>query len=111
PLVTFVGGVWLALVLLCLPFLQMRLAAENRFRACFELGAVLSRFGRAPWAFAFALFITLLSSLPLYLLKSEEPRREDVWLWAILCLFFIVFIYPTRLAAGWAYARGGRRDR
>jgi len=111
PLVGLVGGVWLALVLLCLPFLQMRLATENRFRACFELGAVLSRFGRAPWAFAFALFVTLLFSLPLYLLKIEAPRREDVWLWALLSLFFVVFIYPTRLVAGWAYARGGRREK
>lgn len=108
PLVGFVGGVWLALVLLGLPFLQMRFAAEDRFRACFELGAVLSRFGRAPWAFAFALFVTLLFSLPLYLLKIEMVPREAAWL---PCLFFIVFIYPTRLLTGWAYARGGRRDR
>jgi hypothetical protein len=111
PPLGFVGGVWFAMVLMCLPFLQMRLAAENRFRAGFELGTVLARFSRAPWAFAFALFITLLFSLPLYLLKIEEPRREDVWLWALLSLFFIVFIYPTRLVAGWAYARGGRRDK
>jgi hypothetical protein len=108
PAVGFVGGVWLALVLLCLPFLQMRFAAENRFRACFELGAVLSRFGRAPWAFAFALFVTLLFSLPLYLLKIEMVPREAAWL---PCLFFIVFIYPTRLVAGWAYARGCRREK
>jgi hypothetical protein len=107
PFVGFVGGVWLALVLLCLPFAQMRFAAENRFRACFELGAVLSRFGRAPWAFAFALFVTLLFSLPLYLLKIEMVPREAAWL---PCLFFIVFIWPTRLLSGWAYARGGRRE-
>jgi hypothetical protein len=107
PLFGFVGGVWLALVLLGLPFLQMRFAAERRFRACFELGAVLSRFGRAPWAFAFALFVTLLFSLPLYLLKIEMVPREAAWL---PCLFFIVFIWPTRLLSGWAYARGGRRE-
>jgi hypothetical protein len=107
PLFGFIGGVWLALVLLGLPFLQMRFAAERRFRACFELGAVLSRFGRAPWAFAFALFVTLLFSLPLYLLKIEMVPREAAWL---PCLFFIVFIWPTRLLSGWAYARGGRRE-
>jgi hypothetical protein len=107
PPLGFVGGVWFALVLLGLPFLQMRFAAERRFRACFELGAVLSRFGRAPWAFAFALFVTLLFSLPLYLLKIEMVPREAAWL---PCLFFIVFIWPTRLLSGWAYARGGRRE-
>ena len=107
-LLGLVGGVWLALVLLCLPFLQMRFAAENRFRACFELGTVLSHFGRAPWAFAFALLVTLIFSLPLYLLKIEMIPREAAWL---PCLFFIVFIYPTRLVSGWAYARAGRRSR
>ena len=107
PLLGFVGGVWLAMVLLCLPFLQMRFAAENRFRACFELGAVLSRFGRAPWAFAFALFVTLLFSLPLYLLKIEMVPREAAWL---PCLFFIVFIFPARLLTGWACARARRRS-
>jgi hypothetical protein len=109
PPLGFVGGVWFAMVLVCLPFLQMRLAAENRLRGGFELGAVLSRFSRAPWAFALALFATLLFSLPLYLLKIEAPRREDVWVWALLSLFFIVFIYPTRLLAGWACGRSGRR--
>jgi hypothetical protein len=108
PPLGFLGGVWLAMVLMCLPFLQLRLAAERRFRACFELGAVLSRFSRAPWAFAFAMFVTLLFSLPLYLLKIEMVPREYG---PLLSLFFIVFIYPTRLLAGWAYARGGRRDR
>jgi hypothetical protein len=108
PLLGFVGGVWFALVLMCLPFLQMRFAAENRFRACFELGSVLSRFGRAPWAFSFALFVTLLLSLPLYLLKIEMIPRDYA---PLLSFFFIVFIYPTRLLAGWAYARGGRRPR
>ena len=33
--------------------------------------------------------------------------REAAWL---PCLFFIVFIWPTRLLSGWAYARGGRRE-
>jgi hypothetical protein len=108
PPLGFVGGVWLALVLLCLPFLQMRFAAEQRFRACFELGAVLSRFSRAPWAFSFALFVTLLLSLPLYLLKIEMVPRDYG---PLLSFFFIVFIYPTRLLSGWAYARGGRRPR
>ncbi len=106
PPLGFVGGVWFAMVLLGLPFLQMRLTVENRLRAGFELGAVLSRFSRAPWAFSFALLAALLFSLPLYLLKIERVPPEAEWL---PCLFFIVFIYPTRLLAGWAYARGCRR--
>jgi hypothetical protein len=106
PLLGIIGGITLGLVLLFLPFLQMRFAAENRLRAGFELGAVLSRFGRAPWAFGFAFFITLLFALPLYLLKIEMIPREAAWLPSLV---FIVFIFPARLLAGWAYGRAERR--
>jgi hypothetical protein len=97
-----VGGILLAFVLLYIPFLQMRFAAENRFRALFELGAVRHLFRRAPWAFAIALVITLLFALPLYLLKIEMIPREAAWLPSLV---FIVFIFPARLLAGWVYAR------
>jgi hypothetical protein len=106
PLLAVLGGGMLAVLLLVLPFLQMRFAAEGRFRALFELGAVLTRFGRAPWAFGLAVFATLLFALPLYLLKIEMVPREAAWLPS---LFFIVFIFPSRLLAGWAYGRSGRR--
>jgi hypothetical protein len=39
-------------VLLYVPFLQVRFAAENRFRTFFEVSAVRAAFKRAPWAFA-----------------------------------------------------------
>ncbi len=106
PVLGFVGGALLVLVLLVLPFLQMRFAAENRLRAGFELGRVLSCFGRAPWAYGIALFVTLLFALPLYLLKIEVVPREAAWLPS---LFFVVSIFPSRLLSGWAYSRGARR--
>jgi hypothetical protein len=114
PLLGIIGGIYFGAILLVLPFLQMHFAVENRFRASFELGAVLTRFGRAPWAFAFAQFITLLFSLPLYLFKIEVIPQEvgvlpSVFI-VLMCLVFVVFIYPTRMLAGWAYARSERRQ-
>ena len=103
----FVGGFLLAIVLLYLPFLQMRLATSNRFRAVFELQAVRMDFRRAPWAFTFALFVTLLFAIPLYLLKIEVVPREAAWLPSLV---FIVFIFPARLLTGWAMRRAAIRQ-
>jgi hypothetical protein len=98
----YLGALSLAFVLLHLPFLQTRFAAQNRLAAMFELKAVRAEFARAPIAFWFALAITLLFALPLYLLKIEPPPRE---LWWTLTIFFILFIYPARLLTGWAVGR------
>jgi hypothetical protein len=106
PGVGLLGGLLLAVVLLYVPFLQMHFAAENRFRALFEVGVVRRRFARAPWAFAIAFLVTLAFALPLYLLKIELVPREVAWLPG---LFFIVFIFPARLLTGWAWGRAGRR--
>jgi hypothetical protein len=106
PLLGLLGAVVFGLVLLYLPFLQLRLAATNRLAAVFELGEVRSMYRRAPWAFAFAFLITLLFALPLYLLKIESVPREAA---SLPSLFFIVFIFPARLLAGWALGRAGRR--
>lgn len=106
PLLGFLGALLLGIVVLYVPFLQMRLACENRLRACFELRAVRAHFQRAPWAFAFAFLVTLAFAIPLYLLKIEMVPREAAWLPSLL---FIVFIFPARLLTGWAYARAERR--
>jgi hypothetical protein len=91
---------------LYVPFLQIRFASENRFQAFFELRAIRDRFRRAPWAFGFALLITLLFAVPLYLLKIEMIPREAAWLPSVL---FLIFIFPARLFSGWAYGRAERR--
>src|SRR6185295_7595988 len=104
----YIGAVMLAFVLLHLPFLQTRFASQNRLAAMFELKAVRAEFARAPIAYWFALAITLLFALPLYLLKIEPPPRE---LWWTLTIFFILFIYPARLLAGWAVGRALHHER
>jgi hypothetical protein len=107
PILGFVGAFLLGIVTMCLPFLQMRFASENRFRALFEYRAIRARFVRAPWAFAIVLLLAVVSAIPLYLLKIEMIPREAAWLPSLL---FIAFIYPARVLTGWAYARSGRRE-
>jgi multisubunit Na+/H+ antiporter MnhB subunit len=107
PVIGFLGGLLLAIVVLYLPFAQVRFAAENRFRAMFELRALRDHFRRAPVAFLVALVGTLLFALPLYLLKIEIIPREAAWLPSLV---FVAFIFPARLLSGWAYARADRRE-
>jgi hypothetical protein len=107
PGVGIVGGVLLAVVLLYVPFLQIRFARDNRFRALFELRAVRADFCQAPVAFAVAMFVTLLFALPLYALKIEMIPREVLFLESLV---FLAFIFPARLLTGWAYGRASRRE-
>jgi hypothetical protein len=100
------GALMMGLVLMYLPFLQMRLAQTNCLSAVFELGAVRDDFRRAPWAFAFSFVLTLLFALPLYLLKIEMVPREAAWLPSLV---FIAFIFPARLLTGWAIGRAAHR--
>ncbi len=102
-----VGGSFLAAVLLYLPFLQARFAAENRFAALFEIRAIRRAFARAPLAWWIALAFTLALAVPLYLLKIEIVPREAAWLPSLL---FVVSIFPARLLAGWAVGRSNRRE-
>jgi hypothetical protein len=108
PLVGILGALLLALVVPCLPFLQVRYALEGRASALVSPRAVRDRFRRAPWAFAFALMALLMASIPLYLLKIELIPRGAAWLPSLL---FVAFLAPARLLVGWAYYRSGRRER
>jgi hypothetical protein len=107
-LIGLLGGAWMAAVLLVLPFLQARFAAEDRFAAFLELRPIGSMFCRAPLAFWLALLVTLLFALPLYLFKVEIIPREALWLPGLV---FVAFIYPARLLTGWALGRARRREK
>jgi hypothetical protein len=106
PLFGFLGALLLGLVLVYLPFLQMRLALTNRLSAVFEILEARRTFRRAPWAFAFSFVVTLLFALPLYLLKIEMVPREAAWLPSLV---FILFLFPARLLTGWALGRAVQR--
>ena len=100
------GAGLLAVVVLYVPFLQVRFARTRRFRAFFEVLAVRRVYRRAPLAFCLALWVHLLFAMPLYLLKIEVIPRDLVFLEGLI---FLLFIFPARLLGGWAYARGARR--
>jgi hypothetical protein len=104
----FLGGLMLMIVVLYLPFFQVQFAPQNRLSAMFDIGRVRALFKRAPVAFWFALFITLLFALPLYLLKLELTPKEAAWLPG---LAFAAFIAPARLLTGWAMSRAQRREK
>jgi hypothetical protein len=106
PVLGFLGAVLLAIVVLYLPFLQLRVAATNRLAAGFNVFAVRDGFRKAPWASSFAVVATLLFALPLYLLKIEIVPREAAWLPGLV---FLAFIFPARLLAGWAMGRARKR--
>jgi len=106
-LIGYLGAMALAFVLLYLPFLQTHFACQNRLAAMFAWSEVRAQFRRAPIAYWFALTITLLFALPLYLLKIE-PLPRDLW-WTVT-IFFILFIYPARLLTGWAVGRAMHRE-
>ncbi len=98
----FLGGVMMLPVLCWLPFLQARFAAENRFRAGFEVGHVRRMFSQAPIYWFLALFTLYLLTLPLYLFKIIALPRDVVW---FATTVFLVSLYPARVFVGWAYHR------
>ncbi len=102
------GAISLLIVVLYLPYLQVRLAAENRFPAIFEVGEVRRLFRRAPIVCFLGLAATLLFAVPLYFLKIQFPPRELTWL---VCLGFVILIIPGRILTGWAIARARKRER
>ncbi len=107
PFLGVIGGFLLAIVLLYLPFLQMRMAVAGRVRDGFALLEARREYRRAPWAHAFAFLITLIFAVPLYLLKIEIVPREAAWLPGLV---FIGFIFPARVLTGWALGRARLRD-
>jgi Protein of unknown function (DUF4013) len=99
------GAVLMTVVLLYLPFLQIQMARENRFRAIFDVRTIRKDFKRAPWAFFLSFLLTLALALPLYLFRIEKLPEELMWLPS---LFFVLLMLPARFLVGWALRRGHR---
>ncbi|MEM7316242.1 MAG: hypothetical protein AAF497_24170, partial [Planctomycetota bacterium] len=102
-LLSLLAAACLSFVLIHLPFLQINAAAEMSVRSGFNLAKVREQFRRAPIAYWFALLLTLLLALPLYVLKAELIPREAAWLPSIV---FVISILPARVLAAWAVNRG-----
>lgn len=94
-------------VVLLLPVLQVHYAAERRGCKLFVVRDARELFCRAPLAMLVGLTTTLVLATPLYLLKIEVTPREAA---ALPSLFFVTFMFPARLAMGWAVSRAYRRE-
>ncbi|HAW30657.1 MAG TPA: hypothetical protein DCY03_21465, partial [Planctomycetaceae bacterium] len=106
--VTLLGGLILVIVLGWLPLLQAHFAAENRFRAMFELKTVRRKFKRSPLLWMLSLVIVYLLSLPLYLFKVAALPRDAIW---GITLIFVATIYPTKILLGWVYHRASAKTK
>ncbi len=102
-----VGGVGLVFVLSWAPFLQVQFSVENRLAAMFELRKVKRLYSHAPLAWAAVTLLFYLSALPLYLFTVVVPSADAMWLVTIV---FIISIFPSKLAVGWAYHRAMHRE-
>ena len=107
-LVTVFGGFCLAFVFQYVPFLQARVAVENRISAVKQLGTVRELFRYAPLAWFIAALLTFALALPPYLVTTFAAPEDVMWLIAIV---YIVTLYPARVAVGWAYGRALRKQR
>ena len=106
-ILTLVGGVVLLVVLSWVPFLQARFAAENRWRAMFELRAIRELYRRAPLMMFVSVVFLYALSLPLYLLKIGARPSDVYWL---LTPMFIASIYPAKILIGWTYYQATRAE-
>lgn len=81
---------------------QTRFAETRRFASFFEIMRAYEIFSHVPVSYVLAFFLSLVMSLPLFLLKIEEIPGELLWL---LSLVFVAFSLPSRLFMGLAYRR------
>lgn len=108
PLIGLLGAISLTWVMLFLPFLQILMAERNRFKDIFSVREVRRRFRHAPLAMGLSLILLFALSIPLYLLRIEATPEQLTWLPS---LFFVGFMFPSKLALGAAMGYGARRPR
>jgi hypothetical protein len=108
PALGLLGVLLLAPVLAVVPFLQVRFAAERRWRALFDWRAARSVAAAAPAAAALSVIALYVLTLPLYLLKIVLPPADAMW---IATAVFVATIFPMRIGVAKAYARGARHGR
>ena len=101
-----VASIWLVGALAWLPFLQVRMALENRLGALFEWREVRELFRHSPWAWLSATCTLYAASIPLFIYSAHlrlHAPIHDVW-WD-LALVSMVCTFPARVLVGWAYHR------
>lgn len=106
-IMAFAGGLFLSVAWVYIPFAQAELAVSGKFLSQFRIRKIRQQFRHAPIAHWIALLLVLILALPLYILKAELIPREAAWLPSLV---FVSFMFPARLATGWAVARATRQQ-
>jgi len=101
-LLGLLGAVLMTWVLLQLPLLQVKMARDYRFLSVLDVRESRRIFQAAPWSVCLATSFFFLLAIPLYLFRIEKPPSE---LWWIFSIFFVLFMFPAKLAIGWAVRR------
>jgi hypothetical protein len=104
-LLTALGVLLMIPVAAWLPLLQVQQAADGRFRSIFAVATVRRKIRTAPLAWMFSTVLLYAMTFPLYLGKIQLPPDDAL---LVLTPFFILLIYPARLAVAWAWHRGNR---
>lgn len=104
-LVGFLGAFAMTAIMLYLPFLQIQMAADNRFLSIFDFFQVRRRFLYGPLWHSFAMLSLVALCVPLYLLRIEPIPAELAWAPAFV---FVLFMLPAKILIGAAmgYASG-----
>lgn len=110
-LLTLVAGASLVPLLAWVPFLQVRLAVEDRFSAMFEVRQVRELFRHAPLSWLAATIALYSLSIPLFLysLRYRMGVPLHLGIWWDLTFVSILGAIPARAALGWAYHRASSR--
>ena len=106
PLVGLLGALLMVWIMFYLPFLQIKFAQTGNFRSFFSIGELRKSYAYAPWAHLLGLVALSTLSIPLYLLRIENPPDELLWIPSII---FALMMLPSKLLLGWAVGYASRR--
>ncbi|AMV33890.1 hypothetical protein VN12_17305 [Pirellula sp. SH-Sr6A] len=101
-LIGAIGMVW---VVSRLPYVQVEFAKSGDFRSFLRVRDIRQAYFKSPWTLTISLGLLLVFATPLYILRIERIPEELEW---ILTLFFVLFIFPARIAIGWAWKRANQ---
>lgn len=106
-IVGLVGAIAMVWVVSRLPYVQVEYAKTGDFRSFLRVRDVRRAYLQTPWTLTISLGLMLVFATPLYVLRIERIPEELEW---ILTLFFVFFIFPARLAVGWAWRRAAEAN-
>ncbi len=106
-LVSLLGMLLLAFVVVQVVVIQTRFAHARQMRVFWQWGQARRCFAQAPLAWWLGISLLLTLALPLYVFKLAVIPQDAAWLPGVL---FIVMALPGRWVCGWALGRSLHRS-